>query len=66
MSKVKPGPPHPLFIPHPELSFEDALVYASDLLHCAEALHGSPKAAAHLMEMAKVMVDRSLECMSPQ
>ncbi|PRA26998.1 hypothetical protein CQZ99_06175 [Pseudomonas poae] len=41
------------------------MVYASDLLHCAEGLSDSPKAAGYLMEMAKVMVDRSLECMSP-
>ena len=65
MSKVRPGPPHPLFIPHPEISIEDALVYASELLNCAEQLHDSPKAAGYLMEMAKVMVDRSLECMGP-
>lgn len=66
MTKVKPNAPHPFFIPHPEISFEDALVYASDLLHCAEQLRDSPKAAGHLMEMAKVMVDRSLECMGPR
>ncbi|TFY88446.1 DUF3077 domain-containing protein [Pseudomonas kairouanensis] len=65
MTKVKSNPPHNFFITHPELSFEDALAYASDLLHCAEALGQSPKAAGYLVEMAKVMVDRSLECMSP-
>jgi hypothetical protein len=65
MSKVRPDPPHPFFITHPELSFEDALAYASDLLQCAEALGDSSKAASYLAKMAKVMVDRSLECMTP-
>jgi len=64
MTKVKPNAPHSFFITHPELSLEDALAYASELLRCAEALDESPKAAGYLMEMAKVMVDRSLECMS--
>lgn len=64
MSKVRPDPPHHFFTPHPDLSLEDALAYASDLLHCAEGLCDSPKAAGYLMEMAKVMVDRSLECMN--
>ncbi|WLH82055.1 hypothetical protein PSH81_27265 [Pseudomonas sp. FP2335] len=41
------------------------MAYASDLLQCAEALGDSPKAASYLAKMAKVMVDRSLECMTP-
>ncbi|WP_460132648.1 hypothetical protein [Pseudomonas sp. S1_E04] len=45
---------------------EDALAYASDLLHCAEQLLDSRQAAGHLVEMAKVMVDRSLDRMNPQ
>ncbi|AZE86717.1 hypothetical protein C4J98_5352 [Pseudomonas orientalis] len=64
MSKVRPDPPHPFFITHPELSFEDALAYASDLLHCAEQLLDSRQAAGYLVEMAKVMVDRSLDCIA--
>ncbi|MBN2976157.1 hypothetical protein [Pseudomonas lactucae] len=35
-------------------------------LHCAEQLLDSRQAAGHLVEMAKVMVDRSLDCMNPQ
>ncbi len=66
MTKVKSNPPHPFFITHPELSLEDALAYAFDLLHCAEQLLDSRQAAGHLVEMAKVMVDRSLDCMNPQ
>lgn len=66
MTKVKSNPPYHFFTTHPDLSLEDALAYASDLLHCAEGLNDSPKAAGYLMEMAKVMVDRSLDCMSPQ
>ena len=50
MSKVRPDPPHPFFITHPELSFEDALAYASDLLQCAEALGDSPKTASYLVD----------------
>ena len=66
MSKIKPNPPHHFFTTHPDLGLEDALAYASDLLQCAEGLSDSPKAAGHLVEMAKVMVDRSLDCMNPQ
>lgn len=64
MSKVRPDPPHPFFITHPELSFEDALAYASDLLHCAEQLLDSRPAAGYLVEMAKMMVGRSLDCIA--
>ncbi|MBT2371507.1 DUF6124 family protein [Pseudomonas fluorescens] len=72
MVKVTPAPPFAFFIPHPELSFEDALAHASALLNCAVAcesadqLSGSSRAAMHLVEMAKVMVDRSLDCLHPQ
>jgi hypothetical protein len=66
------------FTPNADLSFEDALARASDLLSCAAATaQGSadglsePSRALvhsvmHLVEMAKVMVDRSLDCLHPQ
>jgi len=66
MTKVTPGQSFPFFTTHPELSFEDALAYASDLLHCAQELSETSPAVMHLVEMAKVMVDRSLDCLPPQ
>ncbi|MCS3435122.1 hypothetical protein M2399_000542, partial [Pseudomonas sp. BIGb0450] len=57
MTKVTPGHLFPFFTTHPELSFEDALAYASDLLHCAQELSETSPAVMHLVEMAKVMVD---------
>lgn len=65
MVKVTPDPPFPFFSPHPDLSFEDALAYASDLLRCAKELSETSPAVLHLVEMAKVMVDRSLDCLHP-
>ena len=55
------------------ISCEEALVHASDLLRCAAAtayesashLHGASRdlafSAVHMIDMAKAMVDRSLE-----
>ncbi|MFC6298653.1 DUF3077 domain-containing protein [Pseudomonas sp. CCM 7893] len=73
-----PTPEAGYFTPNADLSFEDALARASDLLNCAAAtahesadgLDGPSRALVHsvmhLIEMAKVMVDRSLDCLHPQ
>ena len=59
-----------------QLSTEDALVHASELLHCAiatayesgDSLEGSSRDLAfsvlHLVQMASAMVDRSLDRVS--
>ena len=57
-----------------ELSFEDALAHAAELLHCAvataqastEPLNGAQRAVMHLVEMSKVVVDRALDCLQPR
>ncbi|WP_017475967.1 DUF6124 family protein [Pseudomonas sp. PAMC 26793] len=61
-----------------EISFEDSLLYTADLLHSASATAldfgeqlQSPERAKvlavwHLLEMAKAMVDRSIECLHPR
>jgi len=72
MVKVTPDPP--FFTTHPDLSFEDALAHAADLLHCAvETAHASgevmkapQRAVMHLVEMAKGVVDQALECTQPR
>jgi len=59
------------FIVNEELSFEDAWVRVAELLQCAVAtsqLLGEPMAAPqravmHLVEMAKMVADRAVECM---
>ena len=51
MTKVTPGQPFPFFTTHPELSVEDALAYASDLLHCAQELSETSPAVLHLVEI---------------
>lgn len=59
------------FIVNEELSFEDAWVRVAELLQCAAAtsqLLGEPMAAPqravmHLVEMAKMVADRAVECM---
>lgn len=56
-----------------DLSFEDALVHAAELLHCAvataqlsnEPWNGQQRAVLHLMDMAKVVVDRAVDCLQP-
>lgn len=66
-----------LFTVDPETSFESALVHTSSLLHCASAtaqqasdrLEGIEQALVisvlHLVDMARAMVDRAVECMQP-
>ena len=64
------APDAPTFILNDNLSFEDALAHAADLLHCAvetahlseEALNVQQRAVMHLVEMAKVVVDQALDC----
>jgi len=58
---------------NPQISAEEALVHASDLLRCAAAtahesannLHGASRDLAfstvHMIDMAKAMIDRSLQ-----
>jgi len=58
---------------NPQISAEEALVHASDLLRCAAAtahesannLHGPGRDLAystvHMIDMAKAMIDRSLQ-----
>ncbi|MBT9303142.1 MULTISPECIES: DUF3077 domain-containing protein [Pseudomonas] len=62
------------YIINDNLSFEDALARAADLLHCAvttaqvgiDAMNGHQRAVMHLVEMAKVVVDQSLDCLRPR
>ncbi|MFL1418802.1 DUF6124 family protein [Pseudomonas fildesensis] len=68
------APDAPNFILNDNLSFEDALAHAADLLHCAvetahapgEAMKAQQRAVMHLVEMAKGVVDRALECVKPR
>lgn len=62
------------YVINDNLSFEEALARAADLLHCAvttaqvgnEAMSGHQRAVMHLVEMAKVVVDQSLDCLQPR
>ncbi|NWA84499.1 DUF6124 family protein [Pseudomonas sp. D2002] len=78
MDKLVPAPPAsepPFFTTTQELSFEDALAHASSVLRCAavtaqaaiDQLEGDSRtlviSVLHLVDMASVMVDRSVECM---
>ena len=64
------APDAPNFILNDNLSFEDALAHAADLLHCAvetahssaESMNVQQRAVMHLVEMAKVVVDQALDC----
>ncbi len=59
------------FTVNEELSFEDAWVQVAELLHCAVAtsqILGEPiaapqRAVMHLVEMAKMVADRAVECL---
>lgn len=61
------------FTVNEELSFEDAWVHVAELLHCAVATSqalgeplGAPhRAVMHLVEMAKRVADRAVECLQP-
>ncbi|QHF47165.1 hypothetical protein PspS35_26505 [Pseudomonas sp. S35] len=62
------------FTVNEELSFEDAWVRVAELLQCAVAtsqMLGEPVAAPqravmHLVDMAKMVADRAVECMQPR
>ncbi|WP_099549320.1 hypothetical protein [Pseudomonas sp. 2995-3] len=66
----------PSFAVHQDLSFEDALAQICDLLRCAaataaatrQALSGDEQhmagATEHLVNQAKTLADRALECMN--
>ncbi|CRM83739.1 MULTISPECIES: hypothetical protein [Pseudomonas] len=64
------GATHPFTI-NEELSFEEAWVRVAELLQCAVATSqaigeplGAPhRAVMHLVEMAKMVADRAVECM---
>ena len=72
---LQPAAP-PSFSVHHDLSFEDALAQICDLLRCAaataastrEALTGDQRhmagATEHLINQAKTLADRALECMN--
>ncbi|MFL1504458.1 DUF6124 family protein [Pseudomonas sp. O64] len=59
------------FTVNEELSFEDAWVRVAELLQCAAATSqvlGEPlapphRAVMHLVEMAKMVADRAVECL---
>lgn len=68
------APDAPAFTLNDNLSFEDALAHAADLLHCAvetahssnDAMKAQQRAVMHLVEMAKGVVDRALACVQPR
>ncbi|OPA97477.1 DUF3077 domain-containing protein [Pseudomonas fluorescens] len=68
------APDAPNFVLNDNLSFEDALAHAADLLHCAvetapsldEAANPQLRAVMHLVGMAKEVVDRALACVQPR
>ncbi|WLI06069.1 hypothetical protein PSH66_26385 [Pseudomonas sp. FP597] len=70
---LSPLTPYP-FTVNEELSFEDAWVRVAELLHCAVAtsqMLGEPvpapqRAVMHLVEMAKMVADRAVECLQPR
>ncbi|WP_256732811.1 DUF6124 family protein [Pseudomonas sp. P7548] len=61
------------FTVNEELSFEDAWVRVAELLQCAvatsqvlgEPLAAPQRAVMHLVELAKMVADRAVECMQP-
>lgn len=67
-----------LFTVDPETSFESALVHAGSLLRCASAtaqeagerLDGTSQtlviSVLHLVDMARALVDRAVECVEPR
>ena len=68
-----PGVTQP-FTVNEELSFEDAWVRVAELLQCAvatsqalgEPLGAPQRAVMHLVEMAKMVADRAVECLQPK
>ncbi|MEG8233897.1 DUF6124 family protein [Pseudomonas orientalis] len=77
MSKIVPDPPYPVYVAHEDLSFEDAIANISSLLRCAattatetaEGLKGTRRdmacSTAHLIDMARTLADRALDCLQP-
>lgn len=67
-----------LFAVDPDTSFESALTHTSSLLHCAsvtaqqagDQLDGTSRtlviSVMHLVDMARVMVDRAVDCLQPR
>ncbi|MDQ0654005.1 DUF6124 family protein [Pseudomonas cedrina] len=67
----------PSFTVHQDLSFEDALAQICDLLRCAAATaavtsqglsgvqHHMAGATEHLINNAKTLADRALDCLQP-
>ncbi|MGK9419525.1 DUF6124 family protein [Pseudomonas cedrina] len=67
----------PSFTVHQDLSFEDALARICDLLRCAAATaavtsqglsgvqHHMAGATEHLINNAKTLADRALDCLQP-
>ncbi len=74
---LQPASP-PSFTAHQDLSFEDALAQICDLLRCAAATAASTTqgligdqrhiagATEHLIDMAKTLADRALDCLQPK
>ncbi|WP_236217770.1 DUF3077 domain-containing protein [Pseudomonas rhodesiae] len=68
------APDAPTFTLNDNLSLEEALAHAADLLHCAVgtahssggAMAVQQRAVMHLVEMAKGVVDQALECVQPR
>ncbi|WP_248751115.1 hypothetical protein [Pseudomonas sp. MWU15-20650] len=62
------------FVVNEELSFEDAWVRVAELLQCAvatsqvlgEPLAAPQRAVMHLVEVAKMVADRAVECLQPR
>ena len=62
------------FTVNEELSFEDAWVRVAELLQCAvatsqglgEPLAAPQRAVMHLVEMAKMVADRAVDCLPPR
>jgi hypothetical protein len=75
MTKALPDPPVDCLVANENLCFEDAQLYIAHLIHSASATvwdccehlqpHGRAKVHAvwHLLEMAKTVVDRTIDCM---
>ncbi|MDF3240822.1 hypothetical protein [Pseudomonas veronii] len=75
MTKALPDPPSDCLAVNEHLSFEDAQLYIAHLIPSASATvldcgdhlppHDRAKIHAvwHLLEMAKTVVDRSIDCM---
>ena len=75
MSKARPDPRMVCLVVNAELSFEDAQLYISHLINSASATvwycsdHLQPHYRArihavwHMLEMAKTVVNRTIECM---